>query len=179
VDIRGNGAQVVIVGAGPTGVMLAIELARRGVEVSILDKQPERSRESRAIAIHARTLELFHQLGFVDEFLDLGHRVDGFTFHTRRRGAISVDVGGLDSPYPFILMLSQAETHRLLEERLETLGVRVQRGVKIVDLHERDDWVELHTRGREREDEQVLRADWVVGCDGAHSLVRSALGVRF
>ena len=109
-DIRGNGAQVVIVGAGPTGVMLAIELARRGVEVSILDKQPERSRESRAIAIHARTLELFHQLGIVDEFLDLGHRVDGFTFHTPRPGAISVDLGGLDSPYPFILMLSRSLT---------------------------------------------------------------------
>ncbi len=68
---------VVIVGAGPTGVMLAIELARRGVEVRVLDKQPSRSRESRAIGIHARTLEVFHTLGIVEEFLELGHRVDG------------------------------------------------------------------------------------------------------
>jgi 2-polyprenyl-6-methoxyphenol hydroxylase-like FAD-dependent oxidoreductase len=70
VTTRGNHTTVGIVGAGPTGAMLAIELARRGVEVSILDRQPARSPESRAIGIHARTLEVFDQLGIVEAFLD-------------------------------------------------------------------------------------------------------------
>ncbi|MBV8735299.1 MAG: FAD-dependent monooxygenase, partial [Solirubrobacterales bacterium] len=69
-----NDGRVVIIGAGPTGAMLAIELARLGVEVRILDKQPARSQETRAIGIHARTLEVFLQLGLVDEFLRLGHK---------------------------------------------------------------------------------------------------------
>lgn len=118
---------VVIVGAGPTGVMLAIELARRGVEVRILDKQPSRSQETRAIGIHARTLEVFHQLAMVEEFLELGHRVTGFEVHTRARRSTRVRFGGLDSPYPFVLMLGQDQTQRILDQRLEQLGIMIER----------------------------------------------------
>ncbi|MBV9416848.1 MAG: FAD-dependent monooxygenase [Solirubrobacterales bacterium] len=178
-DTRGNEVQVAIVGAGPTGTMLGIELARRGIEVSILDRRLERSPESRAIGIHARTLEVFHQLGVIDEFLDLGHRVDGFTFHLRGQRRLRFSFGALESRYPFLLTLSQAETQRILEEQLARLGVSVQRGVRVLDLHEADDGVALHLRRAGDQREQILRAAWVVGCDGAHSMVRRRLGLPF
>ena len=133
-------AMVVIVGAGPTGVMLAIELARRGIEVSVLDKQPVRSSESRAIGIHARTLEVFDQLGIVERFVELGHRVDGLAVHRRTGRPVRIHFSGIDSFYPFMLTLSQAETQRILKERLEDLGVSVQRGARVLDLREDEGW---------------------------------------
>ncbi len=170
---------VAIVGAGPTGVMLAIELARRGVAVRILDKEPSRSEESRAIGIHARTLEVLHQLGIVEEFLELGHRVTGFAVHTRARRSTRVRFGALDSPYPFVLMLGQDQTQRILDQRLEQLGVAIERGVKVVELQHDADTVELRLTGGGAQRERTLLADWVVGCDGAHSVVRRHLGVPF
>ncbi len=170
---------VVIVGAGPTGVMLAIELARRGVGVRILDKQPSRSEETRAIGIHARTLEVFHQLGIVEEFLECGHRVDGFAVHTPARRSTRVGLGGLDSPYPFVLMLGQNQTQRILDHRLEQLGIAIERGAEVVELHDDDDAVGLTLRGGGAQRDWTLLADWVVGCDGAHSIVRRHLGVPF
>ncbi|MGH2887849.1 MAG: FAD-dependent monooxygenase, partial [Solirubrobacteraceae bacterium] len=174
-----NDVPVVIVGAGPTGVMLAIELARRGVEVSVLDKQLERPQESRAIGIHARTLEIFHQLGIVNEFLELGHRVHGMAFHTTVRRGLSLRFGGLDSPYPFLLTLSQEVTQRILDEQLERLGVAIERGADVVDLEPDAGGVAVHVRGFGEDRERVVRAGWMVGCDGVHSLVRRGLGVPF
>jgi 2-polyprenyl-6-methoxyphenol hydroxylase-like FAD-dependent oxidoreductase len=170
---------VVIIGAGPTGVMLAIELARRGIEVRVVDKQSARSPETRAIGIHARTLEVFHQVGIVEEFLALGHRVDGMTVHTRARRRTCVNFGRLDSPYPFVLMLGQDQTQRILDQQLERLGVAIERGIEVLDLEQSGDGVELTARSAGESDEQTLTADWVVGCDGAHSIVRRRLGVPF
>jgi 2-polyprenyl-6-methoxyphenol hydroxylase-like FAD-dependent oxidoreductase len=170
---------VVIVGAGPTGVMLAIELARRGVQVRILDKEPARSQETRAIALHARTLELFHQIGVVEEFLELGHKATGMAVHTRARRRTSVDFGELDSPYPFVLMLGQDQTQRILDRRLERLGVNIERGVEVLKLEPHNDGVELAARRIGEQSGRALQARWVVGCDGAHSIVRRHLGVPF
>jgi 3-(3-hydroxy-phenyl)propionate hydroxylase len=170
---------VAIVGAGPTGVLLAIELARRGVGVRILDKGPSRSNESRAIGIHARTLELFHQLRIVEEFLELGHVVQGLTVHTRARRNTRVRFDRLDSPYRFLLTLGQDETQRILDEHLARLGVMIERGTEVVDLAQDRDAVELTVSRTTEAAERTLRADWVVGCDGAHSIVRRCLGVPF
>jgi 2-polyprenyl-6-methoxyphenol hydroxylase-like FAD-dependent oxidoreductase len=159
--------------------MLAIELARRGVEVSILDKQPARSSESRAIGIHARTLEVFDQLGIVEQFLELGHRVDGLAVHRRAGRPVRIHFSGIESLYPFMLTLSQAETQRILEECLEELGVSVQRGVRVLDLCEDANGVELRTTRLGEVRERTVRADWVVGCDGTHSVVRRSLGLSF
>jgi 2-polyprenyl-6-methoxyphenol hydroxylase-like FAD-dependent oxidoreductase len=174
-----NDVPVVIVGAGPTGVMLAIELARRGVQVRILDKQPARSQETRAIALHARTLELFDQLGVVEEFLELGHKATGMAVHTRARRSTRVDFGDLDSPYPFVLMLGQDQTQRILDQRLEQLGVMIERGVEVLKLEPHGNGVELETRRIDERSRRPLAAHWVVGCDGAHSVVRRHLGVPF
>jgi hypothetical protein len=109
--------------------MLAIELARRGVEVRVLDKQAWRPQETRAIGIHARTLEVFRQLGVAEEFVELGHRVDSVTVHSRARRPTQVRFDALDSPYPFLLTLSQDQTQRILDERLESLGIQIERDV--------------------------------------------------
>jgi 2-polyprenyl-6-methoxyphenol hydroxylase-like FAD-dependent oxidoreductase len=172
-----NDVPVAVVGAGPTGVMLAIELARRGVEVRIFDKQAAPPRETRAIGIHARTLELFHQLGIVEEFLDRGHRVSGLEFHTRARRPVVARFDSIDSPYPFLLTISQQVTQGILDRHLEHLGVQVERGTSVLDLAQDASGAELRiVDGRGG---RTLRADWVVGCDGARSLVRRRLGVSF
>lgn len=170
---------VAIVGAGPTGVMLGIELARRGVEVRVLDKQRSRPAETRAIGIHARTLEVMHQLGMVEEFLALGHRVGGVIFHLRGGRQAEVRFRGLETPYPFLLTVSQEQTQRILDERLESLGVRIERGVDVVDVRQDAGGAELLTTASAGSREQGLSADWVVGCDGAHSIVRRRLGLTF
>jgi len=174
-----NHVSVVIVGAGPTGVLLAIELARRGVEVRVLDKQLARSPESRAIGIHARTLELFHQLGIVEEFLDLGHQVNGAMFHTHARHSTRVRFGRIDSPYPFMLTLSQAETQRILDEKLERLGVTIERGAEVAGIEGDATGVELVTVAADRSRERTLHTDWLIGCDGARSVVRRSLNMSF
>jgi 2-polyprenyl-6-methoxyphenol hydroxylase-like FAD-dependent oxidoreductase len=178
-SLGGDGRRVVIVGAGPTGVMLAIELARRGIDVRVLDKQSSRPSETRAIGIHARTLEVMHQLGLVEEFLGLGHRVDGVIFHLRGCRRAHVQFGRLDTPYPFLLTLSQEHTQRILDERLESLGVSIERGVDVVDVRQDAGGAEVLIAGPDREREQVLRAGWVVGCDGVQSIVRRRLGLAF
>ena len=178
-SLDGDGRPVVIVGAGPTGVMLAIELARRGVEVRVLDRQSSRPTETRAIGIHARTLEVMHQLGLVEEFLSLGHRVDGVMFHLRGRRRAQVRFGRLSTPYPFLLTLSQEHTQRILDARLESLGVSIERGVDVVDVRQDAGGAGVLITGPGGEREQVLQAGWVVGCDGVHSIVRRRLGLAF
>jgi 2-polyprenyl-6-methoxyphenol hydroxylase-like FAD-dependent oxidoreductase len=173
-----NDVPVVIVGAGPTGVMLAIELARRGVEVRVLDKQPARSPETRAIGIHARTLEVFQQVGIVDEFLDLGHRVNGFSIHTRAGHRLGARFGLVESPYPFLLTLSQADTQRLLEQKLVSLGVRIERSVEVTAVHQDASGCALTVCADEPR-ARTITADWLVGCDGARSIVRRGLGIAF
>jgi 2-polyprenyl-6-methoxyphenol hydroxylase-like FAD-dependent oxidoreductase len=129
-------ASVAVVGAGPTGVMLAIELARRGVGVQMLERLSAPPTESRATGIHARTLEIFRQLGLVEEFLAAGHRLDGFALHTERRRAVRVRFDGLDTPYPFLLNLRQDVTQRILDRHLERLGVAVRSGVAVTDVRQ-------------------------------------------
>ena len=174
-----NRVPVLIVGAGPTGVLLAIELARRGVEVQVLDRQLARSPESRAIGIHARTLEIFHQLGVVEEFLELGHRVNGAMFHTRPRHRVQVRFGRVDSAYPFMLTLSQAETQRILDQKLESLGVTIERGAEVVGIDHDATGATLVTVTPDGSRERTLTADWLVGADGANSSVRRSLNLSF
>jgi 2-polyprenyl-6-methoxyphenol hydroxylase-like FAD-dependent oxidoreductase len=169
---------VVVVGAGPTGVMLAIDLARRGVRVRIFDKHPARSRETRAIGIHARTLEVFHQLGIVNRFLERGHQATGMAVHTPARRSTYVNFSGLDSPYPFVLMLGQHQTQEILDHKLEQFGVSIERGVEVAEVDLDASGVRLTIR-RAGGEERTLHADWVVGCDGARSIVRRHLGVPF
>lgn len=122
---------VLIVGAGPTGLILATELARRGVSCRIIEKRLERSTRSKALAVHARTLELLDLLGLADEFVRRGYTSPGFSLRANARRPLRANLHGLDSAFPFVLILPQAETEALLEAHLNNLGVQVGRGTEL------------------------------------------------
>ncbi len=173
--------EVVIVGAGPTGLMSAVLLARSGVRVRVFDKNPEQAHESRALGVQARTLELFLTLGLADELLRRGTVVTGARMH--KDGDVKVelhfeDIHRPDTPYPFILILPQRETEAILNDELRRLGVTVERSVEITGFEQTDGGVTTHARGRDGKDFDV-RAAYLVGGDGAHSIVRKTLGLSF
>ena len=125
---------VLVVGAGPTGLTMAAELAARGVGCRIVDKTPVRSGRSRALVIHARSLELLQKMGIADELVTLGRRTLKVTPFVGGRPAANLELGDIgvdDTPYPFLLFVSQAETERMLEKHLEGLGVKVERPVEL------------------------------------------------
>lgn len=169
---------IVVVGAGPTGALLGIELARCGADVRIIEKAPVPPAESRAGGVHSRSLELLARLGIVDELLSVGNRVKATNFYSGTNPIMRVDYRHLDGPFPFMLHVPQYETQRVLDGHLERLGVRVERGVELVGLSQHPAGVTLEaqaTDGTKRE----LSASYAVGCDGAHSAVRHQLQMPF
>src|SRR5271165_1271953 len=123
-------SDVMIIGAGPTGLVLALWLTKLGVKVRIVDKTPEPGTTSRALAVQARTLELYRQLDLSDEILKRGHKTPAVNLWVQGRRKARVpfeDVGSDLTPYPFLLIFPQDEHEHLLVERLQTLGVAVER----------------------------------------------------
>jgi len=172
-------AEVLVVGAGPTGLTHAIELARRGIAVRVVDKRPEASTQAdKAIGIHCRTMEIWEDQGIVTDAMDAGTWLHGQTVFVNGRQTHQVDWSGLDElPYAH-LGLPQYETERLLGERLTSLGVEVERGVELERFTQDDDGVTARLEHRSGETESA-RAQYLVGADGAGSAVRAALGLRF
>jgi 2-polyprenyl-6-methoxyphenol hydroxylase-like FAD-dependent oxidoreductase len=173
-----TGSDVLIVGAGPTGLALAIELARREVSFRIVEREPERHVQSRATDLQSRTLEVFYDLGVIDEVLALGVQRHKVSMWVGDKKVVEVGYEGIETPYCYSLGLEQQHTERVLEERLEQLGGRVERHIRCATL-EQDaggvDAVLLQPDGRWVE----TRFGYVVGCDGAHSAVRHAMGIGF
>jgi len=169
---------ILVVGAGPVGLMAACELRRRGADVRIVDCAEVATDKSKALGVHARTLELLDSMGLVDRFLAAGRRIHGTNAFADGKRIVHVEFHDIDSPFPFVLAIPQADTERLLRERLAELGVSVERGLKLATLAQDDAGVTatLERPGGERE---TARVAWVVGCDGAHSGVRHALGLSF
>jgi 2-polyprenyl-6-methoxyphenol hydroxylase-like FAD-dependent oxidoreductase len=172
---------VLVVGAGPTGLTMASELAARGVGCRIIDKTPVRSEQSRALVVQARSLELLQKMGIADKLVARGRRTITLTPFVEGRLAAEVEFGDIgvdDTPYPFLLFVSQAETERVLEEHLGSLGTRVERPVELLTFTQDAEGVSARLRygdGRE----ETVRARYVVGADGAHSVVRHTLGLSF
>ncbi|MGZ4458097.1 MAG: FAD-dependent monooxygenase [Nocardioidaceae bacterium] len=170
--------QVLVVGAGPTGLVLATQLLARGIRTRVVDKDEGPHPQSRAVSVQARTLELLDTMGLADSFTEHGHRVRRFRMYTGARTLLNLDLERNGSPYGFILHLAQHETETLLRARLRELGGAVEQGVELVRVSEHGDVVDATLRdvaGRETE----LSAGYVVGCDGAHSRVRHELGLAF
>jgi 2-polyprenyl-6-methoxyphenol hydroxylase-like FAD-dependent oxidoreductase len=173
-------ADVVVVGAGPTGLALAAQLIAHGIRPRIVDRSHDRVHESRALAIQPRTLEVLAGLGVTDELLAEGNRAVQLRLHVREK-VIRVqlfDFGLADTEYPYLLFLSQAETERILVEHLDRAGVSVERGVEVTGLRPDGDAV-VATLRRDDGGDQSVRARYVVGCDGAHSIVRRAAQIDF
>ena len=170
---------VLIVGAGPTGLTAAIDAVRHGLSVRIVDRAQTRSTFSKALVAHARTLEIFQTMGVADAVVAEGTRFAALHIHGRRRKK-RVDLLGLpwgDTAYPFWLSIPQHSTERILEERLHGLGVDVEWAVSFEKATEYADHVEAHVLDRDGAP-SVVRARWLVGCDGGRSRVRDQAGLR-
>ncbi|HTA22382.1 MAG TPA: FAD-dependent monooxygenase [Terriglobales bacterium] len=172
--------QVFIAGAGPVGMTVASELARYGVSVRIVDKAAQRTDKSKALVLWSRTLELLDRgPGGSAPFIQAGFKALAVNFVAndgKFMGHVAMD--SVKSPYPYGLMLPQSETERLLEERLAGLGVTVKRRVEVLGYKGSEHGIEATLRHADGREETVL-SDWLLGCDGAHSVVRHTLGVPF
>jgi 2-polyprenyl-6-methoxyphenol hydroxylase-like FAD-dependent oxidoreductase len=171
---------VLIVGAGPTGLVLALWLTKLGAKARIIDKTAEPGTTSRALAVQARTLELYRQLDLTDTMIAAGHKVPAINLWVKgeQKAHVPLDtVAEGITPYgPFIFPQDQHE--RLLIARLEAMGVSVDRQTELIGFTEADDHVATTLKGASGA-EETCRAAFVAGCDGARSLVRQVMGAGF
>lgn len=177
---------VLVVGAGPTGLALAAQLHAYGASFRIVDRALDRAHESRALGVQPRTLEVLAGFGVSDEMVRLGNRALRLRLHFgHRMTSVPVfDIGTDDTPYPYLLFISQAETERILSEHLTAAGVALERGTELVDFHDTDgtagaDAVVTCRLRHQDHREELINARYVVGCDGAHSTVRDQSGIAF
>ena len=168
---------VLIVGAGPSGLALAAELRRQGVSPVIVDQQAVGATTSRACVVHARTMEVLEPLGETDKLLMLGIKVPMFRIRDRDRALLTIDFSKIDSPYPFTLMCPQDRIEKSMDDRLQELGGHVLRPCRLLRFNESGNGVEAHVefKGATR----IVKAKWLVGCDGIHSTVRDGSGIEF
>ena len=172
---------VLVVGAGPTGLMLANQLARRGVRVRIIDRHAGPARESRALGVQARTLEIYSHLGIADQAVALGKKADGAVLWAEGRRAARVPLGDIGrdvSPYPYLLVLGQDDNERLLGEALRNQGLSVQWNTELVGLTQDTDHVTATLKNPDGRRAEVT-VPWLAGCDGARSSVRELSGIAF
>jgi 2-polyprenyl-6-methoxyphenol hydroxylase-like FAD-dependent oxidoreductase len=173
--------QVLIVGAGPTGLVLALWLTKLGVSVRIVDKTDRPGTTSRALAVQARTLELYRQLGLADEVVARGHMAPAANLWVRgeRKARIAFEMIGEGlTPYPFLQIFPQDQHEQLLIEHLATFGVAVERQTELVDFADGPGGVSARLRKADGA-EETCEADYLAGCDGARSTVRAAIGGAF
>jgi 2-polyprenyl-6-methoxyphenol hydroxylase-like FAD-dependent oxidoreductase len=165
-----NEVDVIVVGAGPTGLALACEITLGGARCRLLERRTDRPNITRAFAVHARTLELLDARGLADELVAGGVPVH----EVSPSPGTTLDLSTVDSRYPMVLIAPQSRTELLLEKRAAELGVEIVRGAQVTGVHVGPDDVRV-----ERLDGTVDSAAHLVGCDGAHSTVRGLLGVDF
>ncbi|VTU38308.1 FAD-dependent monooxygenase [Variovorax sp. RA8] len=172
---------VLVVGAGPTGLMLANQLARRGVRTLIIDRHAGPARETRALGVQARTLEIYAKLGVVDRALALGKRGSGANLWAEGRRMARVplgDAGAQLSPYPYILVLGQDDNEKILGERLHDFGLSVRWNTELLALTQTPECATATLKLASGEMQEIETA-WVAGCDGARSAVREQSGIGF
>jgi 2-polyprenyl-6-methoxyphenol hydroxylase-like FAD-dependent oxidoreductase len=168
---------VTVVGAGPVGLVAACELAARGVPVRVIDRLAAPTPQSRAIVVHARSLEMFERMGVVEEVIASGVRTVAMQMFASGHRVAKVDFDHVDSAFPFSVTTPQTETERILGRRLESLGGTVERGVELTGLTQDDTEVTLTLRHADGRTEQAT-ASHVIGADGSRSTVRDQIGVH-
>jgi 2-polyprenyl-6-methoxyphenol hydroxylase-like FAD-dependent oxidoreductase len=172
---------VLVVGAGPTGLMLANQLARWGITATIIDRHSGPAQQTRAMAVQARTLEIYEKMGIAEQALALGMRGAAANIWANGRWTARIPIGDIGksmSPFPFILMLGQDDNERIMGEKLNSQGVDVQWNTELIALEQHPDHVDVALRlpdGSTRN----LKPAWVAGCDGARSPVREMNGITF
>jgi 2-polyprenyl-6-methoxyphenol hydroxylase-like FAD-dependent oxidoreductase len=166
-------SDVLIVGAGPTGLLLAGDLANAGVRVTVLEKRGSESNLTRAFTVHARTLEQLDARGLADDLIATGAPLSSL----RLFGRLRIELGALPTRFPFVLITPQSNTERLLQERALKAGATILRGVEVTGLRQDAESVRIETG--EGDAKAVHRARYAVGTDGVHSTVRDLLGIPF
>jgi 2-polyprenyl-6-methoxyphenol hydroxylase-like FAD-dependent oxidoreductase len=170
---------VLIAGAGPSGLSLAITLRRFGIPLRIIDRAPQPSAVSKALAVWSGSLEALQGMQVIDEFVAAGKRLRALSVGDGSRTLAVLAVGdGIDSPYPYPLLLPQSRTEQILSARLSALGVEIERRVELVGLAQDGDGVTASLRHADNAIEKA-QVPYLVGCDGARSLVRQSLGIAF
>lgn len=165
---------VLVVGAGPVGLTAAIVLTQRGHTVTLVDGQPEGANTSRAAVVHSRTLELLEPYGVTPDLVARGLHTPRFAIRDRDALLIAIPFSTLPTPYPYTLMISQADTEALLLKQLENLGGRVLRPATVTGVEQGADGV-LATFA----DGHQIRARYLIGADGVHSTIREHLAIPF
>ena len=169
---------VLIVGAGPTGLVLAAQLHRLGVDARVVDKHAAPLELTKAAALHARTLEYLRDLGVVERVLDEGAPVELLVLRTGDRDRVTVDFRTLTgTAYPQMIDIAQYRTEQILIDHLAAAGRPPERNTEVADLRQSPAGVSATLRTSDGE--ETVTADWVVGCDGVHSTVRTAMGLDF
>jgi 2-polyprenyl-6-methoxyphenol hydroxylase-like FAD-dependent oxidoreductase len=173
--------EVLVVGAGPTGLMLATQLMRRGVRPMIVDRHSGPAQQSRAMAVQARTLEIYSKMGIIDKSLELGARGTAANMWANGKHTARIpigDIGKSKSPFPFVLMLGQDDNERIMGEKLRELGVEVQWSTELTALEQQPEHVDV-TLMLPDGGNRTVRAAWVAGCDGSRSPVRELSKITF
>ncbi|MET7619889.1 FAD-dependent monooxygenase [Streptomyces sp. NPDC005408] len=173
----GDSTDVLVVGAGPAGMLLAGDLATAGVRVTVIERRPhETSNMTRAFGVHARTLELLDARGLADELVKKGRTITGLRLFRR----LSLDLSRLHSRFPFLLITPQYEVEQLLERRALEAGVTFRYGTELLGLSQSADSDEVTAEVRDTDGTRsTLRARYLVGTDGVRSTVRKALDLPF
>lgn len=167
-----------IIGAGPTGMTAAIELRRAGLNARIVDKSTHLARWSQALVVQARTLEQFQRYGVAKTAIDRGRKLTGARTFSKGKQIVHFTFDQVPGRYPYLLFLPQSETEAILNEHMESLGTKTERGVELISLSPQRDSVRATLRRPDGSMEE-LEVRWVLGCDGAHSLVRELCGISF
>src|SRR5688500_20199142 len=172
---------VLIVGAGPTGLALAVQLIRYGIDFLIVDKREGITPYSKAIGVQARTLEIYEQINLADPLVDQGQSAKGVRLLEGGEARVEVPLSTLGegkSPYPFLLIVEQSKHEHLLYDFLRAHGHDVRWQTTLSDFSQDDAWV-AGTIVDKNGKKQMVQAQYLVACDGAKSSVRSSLGLTF
>lgn len=171
---------VLIVGAGPSGLMMAAQLLRYGIQPLIIDSKDGPTRYTKALAVQARTLEIYRQLGIVDRALAEGIKASGINFNLQGKNIASLSFAGVgqeQTPFPFVLFYPQSKNERLLLDELTTACCPVYWSTSLINATQTDGTVTVTLN--ERGTEHLLTCDWLIGADGAGSTVRKQMGISF
>lgn len=173
--------EVLIIGAGPTGLITACQLAIRNISFRIIDRTEDHTTQSRALVIHARSLEIFQQMDLSEEALEHGKIAKAINLLVNDKKKLRFglqDIGNNLTDFPFLLILEQSETEMILNNYLTRYGHQVERNTELIGVSQNQLGVQTVIRKPDGEHE-IIEINWLIGADGAHSMVRKQLNIPF